>query len=185
MLNRLNRHPLAPGPHAAAPARPAGPRKPAPPIVAYEDVTVACGHVEKFGLFEDRLDRFRKERRKKLIDRPCRECRAQKRRAEEEAAKSRKAEKQQHSAARAPGKTAGDNCQRLPSKSAFAVVYDADKTQWSGTLTIGEKVFTGSAGGVFKLLRRLDQQYRESLPPCNSDERQPTGDEAQSASAAE
>ena len=55
---------------------------------------------------------------------------------------------------------------RLPDGAKFEVVYDAARTQWSGTLTIGEKVFTGSAGGVFKLLNRLDRQYRESLPPA-------------------
>ena len=33
----------------------------------------------------------------------------------------------------------------LPDGSKFEVVYDAARTQWSGTLTIGDKVFTGSA----------------------------------------
>lgn len=46
------------------------------------------------------------------------------------------------------------------------MVYDAATTRWAGTLTIGEQVFTDSAGGVFKLLNRLDQQYRASLPPA-------------------
>src|SRR6516225_7924210 len=59
--------------------------KPPPPIVAYEDVTASCGHPEKFGLFEDRLDKFRRDRRKKVTDRPCRACREKKRLEEEQA----------------------------------------------------------------------------------------------------
>jgi hypothetical protein len=54
---------------------------------------------------------------------------------------------------------------RLPAGAKFAVAYDATMTRWTGTLTIGEQVFTGSAGGVFKLLNQLDRQYRDSLPP--------------------
>jgi len=74
---------------------------PPPPIIAYEDVTAACGHPEKFGLFEDRLDRFRRDRRKKVTDRPCRVCRERKRLEEEEAVKTRRAEKQKQAEAAA------------------------------------------------------------------------------------
>lgn len=143
---------------------------PPPPIVSYEDVTAACGHPEKFGLFEDRLDKFRKDRRKKVTDRPCRACRERLRLEEEKALQARQAEKQRRAAEaatrsqqRAP---AGNGTGRLPDGAKFEVTYDAARTQWTGTLTIGEKVFTGSAGGVFKLLNRLDRQYRESLPPA-------------------
>jgi hypothetical protein len=55
---------------------------------------------------------------------------------------------------------------RLPDGAKFEVAYDASWTRWTGTLTIGERVFTGSGGGVFKLLNRLDQQYRESVAPA-------------------
>jgi hypothetical protein len=151
------------------PAKPIVHRKatPPPPVVAYEDVTASCGHPEKFGLFEDRLDKYRKDRRKKVTDRPCRACRERKRLEEEAAAKVRQAERHQRAAeaARAPKKSAGNDMGRLPDGSKFEVVYDAARTQWTGTLTIGERIFTGSAGGVFKLLNRLDRQYRESLPP--------------------
>jgi hypothetical protein len=54
----------------------------------------------------------------------------------------------------------------LPDGSKFEVVYDANETRWNGTLTVGDKVFTGSAGNLFKLLNRLDQQYRRSLQPA-------------------
>jgi hypothetical protein len=137
---------------------------PPPPIVAYEDVIASCGHSEKFGLFEDRLDKFRKGRRKKVIDRPCKACRERKRLEAEEAIKLRQTEKQQR-AESGTKKLAGDGMGRLPDGAKFEVVYDATRTQWTGTLTIGARVFTGSAGGVFKLLNRLDRKFRQSLPP--------------------
>lgn len=179
-----NQPPVGPGEHRpkppAAPASSAQPSarpvvhrkdKPPPPIVAYEDVVASCGHPEKFGRFEDRLDKFRKDRRKKVTDRPCRACRERKRIEEEEAAKVRQAEKQQRAkeaaTAGAPAKKKpfGQIMDRLPDGAKFEVVYDASQTRWTGTLTIGEKVFTDSAGGVFKLLNRLDHQYRQTLTP--------------------
>lgn len=152
-----------------APKRPTTHRDPPPPpIVAYEDVIAACGHPEKFGLFEDHKDKFRKDRRKKVTDRPCKACRERKRLEEEAATKARRAEKQQRAAERAQAGPSqkGNHMERLPDGAKFEVVYDAGATQWSGTLTIGEQVFTDSAGGVFKLLHRLDQQYRASQPPA-------------------
>jgi hypothetical protein len=143
--------------------------KPPPPIVAYEDVVASCGHPEKFGRFEDRLDRFRKDRRKKVTDRPCRACRERKRIEEEEAAKVRRAEKEQRAkeaAAAGPSprkKPFGEATARLPDGAKFEVVYEATQTRWTGTLTIGDKVFTDSASGVFHLLRKLDRKYRETL----------------------
>ncbi len=141
---------------------------PPPPIVAYEDVIASCGHPEKFGLFEDRLDKFRRDRRKKVTDRPCRACRERKRLEDEEALRQRKAEKKQRAEEAAKARSQQQprvvhQHERLPNGAKFEVVYDASRTQWTGTLTIGEKAFTGSAGGVFKLLNRLDRQYRDSL----------------------
>jgi hypothetical protein len=139
---------------------------PPPPIVGYEDVTAACGHAEKFGLFEDRLDRFRRDRRKKVTDRPCRACRERKRLAEDEATRTRRAERQKRSEASTAGsekKPAGDNSERLPDGAKVEAGYDAARTRWAGTLTIGDAVFSGTAGGLFKLLRQLDRQYRQSL----------------------
>lgn len=143
---------------------------PPPPVVAYEDVIAACGHPEKFGLFEDKKDRFRKDRRKKVTDRPCKACREKKRLEVEEAARLKKAEKQERAekAVMTPSqkKPADSNRGRLPDGAKIEAVYDASRTQWVGTLTVGEAVFKGSAGGVFKLLSRLDEQYRKSLPPA-------------------
>jgi len=136
-------------------------------------VIAACGHVEKFGLFEDRKDKFRKDRRKKAIDRPCKACRERKRLEEQEALKVRQAEKQQRVAEAAketarPKKQVFVKQDRLPDGAKFEVVYDAAKTQWTGKLTIGESVFTGFAGALFTLLNRLDRQYRESLPAAEA-----------------
>jgi hypothetical protein len=52
---------------------------------------------------------------------------------------------------------------RLPDGARFAVAYDADAERWTGTLTIGDKVFAGEQGALFKLLEKLDQLYRASL----------------------
>jgi hypothetical protein len=54
---------------------------------------------------------------------------------------------------------------RLPDGSRFNVVYDATAARWSGTLTVGGQVFESDAGGVFKLLVKLDTKYRLSLVP--------------------
>ena len=140
--------------------------------MAYEDVTAACGHPEKFGLFEDRKDKFRNDRRKKVTNRPCKACRERKRLEEEEALRVKRAEKQQRveaaaaAAAERPQKPpARDIRERLPDGSRFEMVYDATRAQWLGTLTIGATVFTGSASALFTLLTRLDRQYRHSLGP--------------------
>lgn len=149
-------------------------RPPPPPVVAYEDIIASCGHVEKFGLYDDRKDKFRKDRRKKAAGRPCKACRERKYQEEQEAIKVRQAQKQQRAAAATQAtpppnpqkKQAEVRPERLPDGSKFAVVYDATGMQWTGTLTIGTSVFTGSAGGLFKLLNLLDLQYRQSLPPA-------------------
>jgi hypothetical protein len=54
---------------------------------------------------------------------------------------------------------------RLPDGSRFEAVYDAGMKSWTGTLTFvgpgGEAVsLIDTAGGVMKLLRALDRQYR-------------------------
>jgi hypothetical protein len=150
--------------------------------VAYEDVIAACGHPEKFGLFEDRKDKFRNDRRKKVTDRPCRACRERRRLEEEEALRVKKAEKQQRVAAQAaaaaerPGKQPARAVQeRLPDGSRFEVVYDATRAQWAGTLTIGGTVFSSSASALFTLLTRLDRQYRQSLGPAATGDAGKTG----------
>lgn len=56
---------------------------------------------------------------------------------------------------------------RLPDGSTFHVIYDAAKEEWVGGLTFhaaqvgGMVVLSDRASAVFKLLRKLDAQYRE------------------------
>jgi len=123
-----------------------------------------CGHVEKFGLLPDKLDRFRQDRRKKAMGRDCKACREKKQQQEQEAARLRRAEKE---AKRAKEAERGEAPGRLPDGSRFEVRYDASAERWSGSLTVptagGEPAtFTGSGSGLFPLLSSLDQQYRAS-----------------------
>jgi hypothetical protein len=156
------------------PTRPAtrqpGQKPPPPPVVAYEDVVVACGHVEKFGLFEDKKDKFRADRRKKLMGRLCKACRAQREKEEQEAAAQRRAERAKNQAGQEPKARKGPKGQagRLPDRSRFEVQFDASAEAWSGTLTVPRdgvsNTFTASASGVFTLLTKLDTLYRATLP---------------------
>jgi len=52
---------------------------------------------------------------------------------------------------------------RLPDNACFHVLYDAASTTWTGTLTVGEKVFEVQASGVFNVLTKLDTMYRATL----------------------
>lgn len=172
---------ITPAPAARPPAKPVVHRKgtPPPPIVAYEDLVAACGHPEKFGLFEDRLDKYRKDRRKKVTDRPCRACREKKRLEVEEAARVRQAERQQRAAEAAKTSTSPrkpeHNAGRLPDGAKFEVAYNAADEQWTGSLTVAGQAFTGSAGALFTLLNRLDRKYRQSLPPTPPEPTSPPG----------
>ena len=68
--------------------------KPFIPFARFEDVVVKCGHVEKFGLLPEGKDRFRNDRRKKLMSRDCKECRTKRHTAEQAAIAVRQAEKE-------------------------------------------------------------------------------------------
>jgi hypothetical protein len=133
-------------------------------------VTAACGHIERFGLFEDKKDKYRDARRQKVAGRVCKTCREQRQRAEQEAAQKRRAERGE--VPPVPGRTGRAKVAlgRLPHGARFEVGYDAASETWSGTLTVAvpetaPAIFTASASGVFKLLARLDRLYRDSLPP--------------------
>jgi len=52
---------------------------------------------------------------------------------------------------------------RLPDGAAFAVVYNATRTVWSGHLTVGDITVTAEAAAVFKLLSKLDRLYRKAV----------------------
>jgi hypothetical protein len=52
---------------------------------------------------------------------------------------------------------------RLPDGSSFSVVYVEDVQTWSGQLMVpGHPTFRGTESGVFRLLAKLDQMYREA-----------------------
>ena len=53
---------------------------------------------------------------------------------------------------------------RLPDGATFHVVYDATAEKWTGRLSVPEAgTFDSSAGGVFKLLQKLDGQFRGAI----------------------
>jgi hypothetical protein len=139
--------------------------KPKPTPVGVEQVAAKCGHAVPFELYDDKTDKYRDTRRKKVTGRDCPECRqkahAARTAAETAAAKGRRAASPKGSK---PGR--GDLKGRLPDGSNFNVTWDAAAGQWSGTLTVpGVGAFTDSRPGLFKLNRALDDQYRASLPP--------------------
>ncbi len=147
------------------------PQKVKPPVVGTEQVTCACGHPATFELFADKQDKYRDNRRKKVTDRPCSACRqqaAQEHNARAKAeAEARRGPKQQRRALRNDQR---NHQQRLPDGAGFHVFYNAASTRWQGSLEIpdaaaemGFRRFDNDASGVFKLLGKLDAQYREWL----------------------
>lgn len=147
----------APAPAAATP-----PPKPKPPAVSTEPVTCTCGHVAQFELFADPQDKFREARRKKLAGRPCPQCRIEAEKQRVAQAKAAKANKPKCRPGGMHDRRMNDKG-RLPDGAQFVVIYNADFQSWGGHLLIGTKRFVGQAGGVFKLLSQLDDQYRKFL----------------------
>jgi hypothetical protein len=89
---------------------------------------------------------------------------------EAEALQRRRAEKEQRRAQQGEGLPPPEKAKtRLPHGSRFKVQYDAEKAQWTGTLTVPASgqataaTFTGSQSSLFKLLANLDDQYRATL----------------------
>lgn len=63
---------------------------------------------------------------------------------------------------------------RLPDGAAFSVTYDAAAMTWTGTLTVpGGRTYTATASAVFKLLARLDDQFRKDSAPHSNDHSPP------------
>jgi len=141
---------------AGKPTAPQRRKPPPPPIVAYEDVKAACGHIEKFGLFADKQDKFRDARRDKVRKRPCKACRAQKQKEQEEAAKVRRSRKKQNM-------VAYPNNGRLPDGAKFDLSYDATVSLWRGTLAVLGTTFTDTGATERRLCSRLDRQYRQAV----------------------
>ena len=139
------------------------------PFERFEDVVVRCGHVEKFGLMPDGKDRFRDDRRRKLVGRDCSACREKTRLEIEAADEARRAEKERRKRGEAerPTKAPPTQAARLPDGSRFEVRYDAARQEWSGTLSVptpgGPLTFEGARSGLFPLLAHLDSQYRAAV----------------------
>lgn len=167
-LREAARRGASPNLQAQANPQPAAPppAAPAKPATRTEQVQARCGHAVPFELYPDGKDKFRESRRKHVTDRDCPECRQkahqERTAAEMEAGRLRRAAKPQ------PDAQIKD---RLPHGSRFdGLVWDADKGEWSGTLTVpdpaaegGARTFAATARGVFRLLRILDDMYRKSL----------------------
>jgi hypothetical protein len=166
-------------------------KKPVPPFTSYETVKAICGHDVQFGLWPDKQDKFRKERRLKLTEKKCPECRAADNKVREAEEQKRREEKAARIAANPPvpqnppgtkKKWRNSNkarlYARLPHKSEFHVSYDAEKVLWSGRLSIpcGDLVlsFEASNSSVFWLLSQLDDLYRKSLEPAGENKLDPT-----------
>ncbi len=130
-------------------------------VPAVELVAALCGHNVEFDLG---AEKHRAERREKITDRKCFDCR-QKAMADFEA--RRKAEAAERRKNRPIGHRDRKELGRLPHGSVFGPhVYDAGEKRWTGTLTIpidcGEpQVFVASASGIFPLHSALDAMYRK------------------------
>jgi len=144
-----------------------------PPVVATELVKASCGHQTVFELYEEKKDKFREQRRAKAAGKICTTCRQAKEQAEAAVAKERR---QQKRLASNQQRQQAKHEQRLPDGASFQTVYDAERIQWSGTLTVrtdaGILTFSQQASGVFRLLIRLDQDYRNWLQHRQDTERQ-------------
>ena len=126
-----------------------------------EVLLVKCGHAIAFELLAK--DPHRDTRRAKALARDCPSCRQARAEAEVKAAAERKAQRKAVPAR--PSYVRGFKPRgRLPDGARFAAVYDATSTRWSGALTIGEATFQCDASSVRKLLSKLDDAYRASLP---------------------
>lgn len=143
---------------AKHPAQPARKSKSVPPTIGTEPVIVKCGHTIAFDLYAK--DSFRDARRQKAVSRECPPCRQARVAADAAAAADRKAKKK---AAKKAVMLAGLK-PRLPDGARFAAIYDATATEWTGSLTVDGASFELRAGSIKKLLHRLDDAYRASLP---------------------
>lgn len=119
----------------------------APPGPTADTIKFSCGHTRAVV---------------KVANRPCPQC------VDDRLAANRLRYKNSAAARRDRTPTHG----RLPDGATFDVRYDAAAEAWTGTLTIpaavatelagelADKIFTGSASGVFRLLQDLDGRYR-------------------------
>lgn len=132
--------------------------KPKPATIGTEKISAKCGHPIMFDLFAK--DPFRDGRRQKALSRDCSACRQARVAADAAAAAARKAEKK--TTKKAAVLTSFNP--RLPDGACFQATYSAAVMEWSGSLTIEKMAFELRASSLKKLLHRLDDAYRASLP---------------------
>lgn len=135
---------------------------PPPAKVGSEEVVVKCGHTIVFDLYAK--DPFRDQRRVKAVSRECQACRQVRVATDVAAAKERKAKKASFAKALKP---------RLPDGARFAATYDATAVQWTGTLIVEGATFERRASSLNKLLYKLDDVYRASLPAAVASSQDP------------
>jgi len=144
-------------------------KPPPPPFAKTIKIKASCGHEIEFGLWDDKKDKFREQRKKKNEGMPCKECRQAahlKREAEQKAIADANPKKKKKN--KGPS-NAQRKIERLPTGSVFHATYIEDK-KWTGTLTVPiegrePEVFTAFDSAVFKLMSYLDHKYRKFLEP--------------------
>lgn len=132
-----------------------------PAPIGYELVEAKCGHAAPLALFPDAKDKYRKERRLKVQNKPCDACIAEAALAAMKTAKAARKAKRE-AAGREPWRNeAAGYLGRLPDGARFDVQYSDELKQWTGVLTIpGAEPIRGAASGVYRLLAVLDRQWR-------------------------
>jgi len=126
--------------------------KPRPEVIGTEVITHSCGHPGVLEHFPAKADKFRDARRAKKQGSWCPECKAkdQAARAVKNTEKLRRYKLPE----------------RLPDQSQFVVEpYYAEGQTWSGYLKVpGHEPFGPlTRSGIFRLLRDLDQMYRDAV----------------------
>jgi hypothetical protein len=106
------------------------------------DITHVCGHTTKKGKPEE----------------PCGPCKHA-----AEVAATRAANKKKPCVDKVKRLDDQMESGRLPGGAKFEAVYDAEKREWTGSLSIpGFETFRTTVSGVFRLMRKLDWLYRDT-----------------------
>lgn len=140
--------------------------------IRVDKVEASCGHQVDVKVFAD--DKHEAQRKAQTAAKACSPCRQARHAAEMAEAAKRKAERANRpkpatkSTNPKKGKKFEDRT-RLPHGSYFEAVFDAEKVRWKGSLTIPVEgdpptiTFYVEATAVFKLMRGLDNMYRDYL----------------------
>jgi hypothetical protein len=129
--------------------------------LANADVTAAPAPKKERPLVQGSCGHFTKRGKP---GQPCGPCRNK---AEVEAAIARRQEMARPSVPKF--KRLDAKAGRLPDRARFVLEFEESAQRWKGTLEIpGLVPFSDSSSGVFKLLTKLDQQYRKAVSPATT-----------------